>query len=237
MNNYINGNIRRIVPPVTLNLIIINTIVWLAQLVLPKYGFDLTDMLGLHFFISNAFNPLQIFSYMFLHSTDGIGHLFFNMFALWMFGSVIERFWGAKRYILFYITCGISAALVQELVWYISMPGDIINGVVEYVNTGYEVISRNDFLSSQTTIGASGAVFGLLLAFGMLFPNSKIYIYFFIPMKAKYFVILYGLAELLFGISGTMGSVAHFAHLGGMLGGIILIMLWRKKGYIDGPYN
>lgn len=215
-----NNTLNRFIPPVTLNIIIVTIIIWIAQIIIPS----LTNKLGLHFFLSDNFNPIQMFSYIFLHSTDSFNHIFFNMFALWMFGSIIENFWGSKRYLLFYITCGLSAALTQELVWWFSMPQEIL---LNYQNT----------LASLNTIGASGAIFGLLLAYGMLFPNSYLYVYFFIPIKAKYFVIIYGLLELFLGVTQTMSGVAHFAHLGGMIGGIILIFIWRNHRYIDGHYK
>lgn len=155
-------------------------------------------------------------------------HLFFNMFALWMFGNTLENIWGANRFLLFYFVCGIGAGLVQELVQYI-----------QYVTTpeGYETvriaanhdISMDDYLNMLTTVGASGAVYGILLAFGMMFPNSTLYIYFAIPIKAKWFVLLYGIIELYSGLNGA-DNVAHFAHLGGMLFGLILILYWKKKG-------
>ncbi|KGN99513.1 membrane protein [Porphyromonas macacae] len=225
-------------PPVTRNLIIINFLVWFAELVLPRYGIDLISIFGLHYFEASEFNPMQLFTYMFLHSDDSINHVFFNMFSLWMFGSLIERFWGKWRYLFFYITCGLSAAIVQEVVWFFSFHElALIGSDLVRIGSG-AVVQANEALNMAITVGASGAVFGLLLAFGMLFPNSKIFLLFIpIPIKAKYFVIIYGVAELFFGVSAVGDNVAHFAHLGGMLGGLILILLWRKKGEIDGPYN
>lgn len=231
MNILGNSNwINRFIPPVTLNIIIINFIVWFAQIVLPKYGFDVTRLMGLHFFVSESFNPIQLFTYMFLHSPESMNHLFFNMFSVWIFGSTIENTLGTKKYIFYYITCGLFAALTQEITWYLSTPSDIIYGD-KYVDVGFAIMTAKEYLSELITVGASGSIFGLLLAFGMLYPNNKVYIYFLFPIKAKYFVIIYGLIELFFGISGTMDNVAHFAHLGGMLGGIILMIMWKNKGY------
>lgn len=225
-------------PPVTRNLIIINFLVWFAELVLPRYGIDLISIFGLHYFEASEFNLMQLFTYMFLHSDDSINHVFFNMFSLWMFGSLIERFWGKWRYLFFYITCGLSAAIVQEAVWFFSFHELALMGSDLVRIGGGAVVQANEALNMAITVGASGAVFGLLLAFGMLFPNSKIFLLFIpIPIKAKYFVIIYGVAEFFFGVSAVGDNVAHFAHLGGMLGGLILILLWRKKGEIDGPYN
>lgn len=233
-------NLSNSLAPVTLRLIIINVLIWLTQMVLEhRFGIDLTQMLGLHYFPADDFSPLQGLSYMFLHSTSGIDHLFFNMFSLWMFGSVIERFWGAKRYLFFYIACGLTAAIAQEIVWHLELRS-ILPLANQWIDLGDGLPrSGRDFLNLLVTIGASGSVFGLLLAFGMLFPNSVIYLFFLpIPIKAKYFVVIYGLVELFLGINPSLGSnVAHFAHLGGMIGGLILILLWRKKGRIDGPYN
>lgn len=225
-------------PPVTRNLIIINFLVWFAELVLPRYGIDLISIFGLHYFEASEFNLMQLFTYMFLHSDDSINHVFFNMFSLWMFGSLIERFWGKWRYLFFYITCGLSAAIVQEAVWFFSFHELALLGSDLVRIGGGAVVQANEALNMAITVGASGAVFGLLLAFGMLFPNSKVFLLFIpIPIKAKYFVIIYGVAEFFFGVSAVGDNVAHFAHLGGMLGGLILILLWRRKGEIDGPYN
>lgn len=203
------------IPPVTLNLIIVNFIVWLAALTLPKIaGINLNYWLGLHYFAADDFNVVQLITYMFLHDTSGIEHIFFNMFSVFMFGRTLEAVWGGKRFLFYYITTGMGAALVQEAAWYFEL---------------HSAISE--------TVGASGAAFGILLAFGMLFPNAPLFIIFIpIPIKAKYFVIFYGLLELFFGVSGSMSSVAHFAHLGGMLFGFFLIRYWKKKGIGGGGF-
>lgn len=234
-------SLRHFAPPMTLRLIIINALMWLAQMILlHRHGIDLSDMLGMHYIAAESFSPLQLLSYMFLHSTSGIDHLFFNMFSLWMFGSTIERFWGQFRFLLFYVICGLTAALAQQGVWFFelleitALPSDSLVQLSSNV-----VLPAWQVLDMPVTVGASGAVFGLLLAFGMLFPNSSIFLLFLpIPIKAKYFVVIYGLIELFLGVSSRGGgTVAHFAHLGGMIGGFLLILLWRKKGRIDGPYN
>lgn len=230
-------------PPVVKNLIIINGLFYLATLVLGNtMNIDLSDLLGLHYFGSSQFSPYQFISYMFMHGN--ISHIFFNMFALWMFGSVLEQVWGPKKFLIYYMVTGIGAAVIQMLVIYIqvynaelSLTADQIAQVRE---TGYEILKNNqnfadpmmgklNALYNMTTIGASGAVFGLLLAFGMLFPNSLIYLYFFIPIKAKWFVIIYGAIELFSGVAYTGSNVAHFAHLGGMIFGFFLIIYWKKK--------
>ena len=142
-----------------------------------------------------------------------------------MFGGQIERLWGSRRFLIFYGVCALTAAITQQIVWYFGLHE------MALLSGGYAT-------EQYVTVGASGAIFGLLLAFGMLFPNAAIFIFFIpIPIKAKYFVVFYGIIELLLGIKGMASGVAHFAHVGGMIGGLILILLWRKKGKISGPYN
>ena len=231
--------LERFAPLVTRNLIFINLIVWLAQLVLPKsLGFDITDWGALHFYYGSAAHFYQYITYMFLHSTDSLMHILNNMFMLWMFGSVIERYWGPKRFLIYYLITGITAALTQQIVWAIDL-SSVTSGAYQFVNLGDNgIVPVAEFLNMPTTVGASGAVFGLLLAYGMLFPNSEMYYLFLpIPIKAKYIVLLFGAYELFSGVHATGSNVAHFAHLGGMIGGIILILLWRRKKIISGPYN
>ena len=220
----------RLAPPVVRNLIVINLIIWVASIVLLRRGIDLNDLLGLHYFAADKFRLFQLVSYIFLHSTSSLEHVLSNMFAVWMFGSAIEQVWGSRRFILFYMLCGISAGLTQELFWMYELSG--IEGY-QMVDIGTEILSTRAFLDLLITVGASGSVFGLLLAYGMLFPNSYVFVGFFIPLKAKYFVLIYGALELYAGTHNTGGSIAHFAHLGGMIGGLILILLWRKKGEIS----
>jgi len=214
-----------VLPNVVKNLIIINVLFFLGTLASQSlFDFDLNDMLGLHYLTSSKFMPHQLFTYMFMHG--GFEHLFFNMFALWMFGSTLENIWGAKKFLFYYLICGIGAALVQEGVWYFRFD-DIMN--YEFVRTSSALIPARDYIDLFVTIGASGSVFGLLLAFGMMFPETKIYLYFFVPIKTKWFVIGYGLIELMNGVFGRGGDVAHFAHLGGMLFGLALILYWKKR--------
>ncbi len=231
--------LERFAPLVTRNLIFINLIVWLAQLILPKsLGFDITDWGALHFYYGSTAHFYQYITYMFLHSTDSLMHILNNMFMLWMFGSVIERYWGPKRFLIYYLITGITAALTQQIVWAIDL-SSVTSGAYQFVNLGDNgIIPVAEFLNMPTTVGASGAVFGLLLAYGMLFPNSEMYYLFLpIPIKAKYIVLLFGAYELFSGVHATGSNVAHFAHLGGMIGGIILILLWLRKKIISGPYN
>lgn len=226
------------IPPVTKNLIIINFLLWLATFVLKnKFNIDLTDYLGLHYITSDGFNAAQLITYMFMHDPNSIGHVFFNMFSVFIFGRTLEAVWGAKRFLFYYFTTGIGAGIIQELVWFLSVAGEssiaaeTIHGTM--VNVPIEI-----YTSLLNTVGASGAVFGILLAFAMLFPNAEMFLMFIpIPIKAKYFVAFYGIVELFFGVAGNAGdNVAHFAHLGGMLFGLILILYWRKKGIGGGPY-
>ena len=212
-------------PTVTKNLLIINVLLFLGKLVAQKYGIDLTNYLGLHFFLAPDFNLAQLVTYMFMHAN--FTHIFFNMFALWMFGRTLETVWGPKRFLTFYMVCGLGAGVVQELVQFVNY--SLTYAQYDSVNTGVSIIPMSQFLNLWTTVGASGAVYGILLGFGMLFPNSEMFVFPIpMPIKAKYFVIGYAALELLLGMAGG-DSVAHFAHLGGMLFGWLLIIYWRKK--------
>lgn len=266
-------------PPVVKNLLIINVLFFLATEVLgPTLNIDLTDYLGLHYFAAQKFAPYQFVTYMFMHG--GFSHILFNMFALWMFGTVLEQVWGPKKFLLYYIVTGIGAALVHYLVFYFEVT-PVLNSMDAFLakpdlatlqqfasNHKFNLIRSSDdlaqsfnsfqlnystlqhepsnmqamqesvnfvasyrehFLNLPVVVGASGAIYGLLLAFGMLFPNSLIYVYFFIPMKAKWFVIIFGAIELFSGFWDQNSNVAHFAHLGGMIFGFFLIMYWKKK--------
>lgn len=216
----------RVLPPVVKHLLIINAILFLATFTLNRFNIDLSDYLGLHFFLAKDFMPYQLLTYMFMHAN--FEHIFFNMFALWMFGNTLENIWGSKRFLLFYIVCGLGAALCQEVVQFIDFEIRTDWRGLAVLNDG-----MREVLNTWNTVGASGAVYGLLLAFGMLFPNSRIYLYFLFPIKAKWFVIGYAVIELLSGFFSS-GNVAHFAHLGGMLFGLILILIWKKKGKLYG---
>lgn len=221
------------IPPVTKNLIIINLLFWLAEIVLPRVGIDLVKYLGLHYFAASDFNAVQLVTYMFMHDPGSFGHVFFNMFSVFMFGRTLEMVWGSKRFLIYYLTTGIGAGLVQEVTWFFSLR-DAIDATI--VQAGWE--TTRTLLNNVITIGASGAVFGILLAFGMLFPNAELFIMFIpIPVKAKYFVIFYGIVELFLGVGNFSGdNIAHFAHLGGMLFGFFLIRYWKKKGFGNGQY-
>ena len=225
----------RELPVVTKNLLYINGLMFLALMVAEKYGLDLNEYLGLHLFVADDFKPFQIVTYMFMHGD--FMHLLFNMFALFMFGRVLENVWGPKRFLTFYMFTGIGAGLIQEVVQFIYYETQL--AMYSGVNLGSGlIVPMSQYLNMWITVGASGAIYGILLAFAMTFPNEKLFIMPFpFPIKAKYFVIIFGIIELLSGMSNRAGdNVAHFAHLGGMLFGLILILYWRKKGDINGPY-
>ena len=236
----------KLLPEVIKNLLIINGLFFLATVVFGDVlGMGLTQSLGLYMPGSSHFEPYQIITHMFMHG--GFGHIFFNMFALWMFGYTLENIWGGRRFLIYYLVTGLGAAFLHLGINYIeaSMLRD------ELMNMGYtagelERYLQMDGYSSSwpqalqqyvlkyniPTVGASGAVFGVLLAFGMMFPNQYIYVYFALPVKAKYFVAIYGALELFNGIANDPDSnVAHFAHLGGMLFGYLLIRYWRSQRF------
>ena len=267
MDNYrLTG--YRLLPPIVKNLLIINTLIYLFTIFSAEYlNLDLFKLLGLFSFDSEYFRWYQFVTYMFMHGS--FSHLFFNMFALWMFGAAVENYWGPKRFLYFYFIVGITAGLFNDTIMWLShremisaynafasspSPEVFLKLVKEYFpqyikpvtdwiynwethpdNPAY-IKEATDFLATQIyktinipMVGASGAIFGLLLAFGMLFPNALIFIYFLFPIKAKYFVVLYGVLELFLGVMNEPGdNVAHFAHLGGMIFGFILIKYWQK---------
>ncbi|MCM1319574.1 MAG: rhomboid family intramembrane serine protease [Muribaculaceae bacterium] len=243
---------QRRIPPITLNLLIINIAMWLICSLMPSFGETIYNTLGLHYWKSASFNPIQPITYMFLQaplgSGAGLGHIFFNMFALYMFGRILEMTWGARRFFIFYMVCGIGAAVVQEVVWMIELPSDYLHALAEQngisIAQMQQLIDANPqeasaamkmMASHYLTIGASGAVFGLLLGFGCTYPNVPMYLFFIpVPIKAKYLVIGYAVLELFFGVSGTLSSVAHYAHLGGMLFALPLIWYWHKTGKLHG---
>jgi membrane associated rhomboid family serine protease len=238
MNNYRSSFLSSI-PPVVKNIIAINIILWLATEMLPtimlRMGLivDLTDILGMHYWASDKFNPAQLITYMFMHA--GFNHIFFNMFALYMFGGVLEQMWGPKKFLVYYIVTGIGAGIIQQLFWTVEYHSAIaaINDAIstKMMDVPTLLAQKELFLNSLITVGASGSVFGLLLAFGWLFPEVRLMLLFFpVPIKARIFVLIYGVAELFMGVAKFQGdSVAHFAHLGGMLFGAALILFWKKK--------
>ncbi len=220
MNMYAQNRI--VVPPVVKNLLIINLLVFFAEIMLPIGVRNwISDNWSLHFFRSDEFNVGQLFTYMFMHAN--FTHLFFNMLALWMFGRILEYDMGSRRFLVYYLMCGIGAGIIQLGAYYIDYMSLVGN---------YSPASVARWANDVSTVGASGAVFGLLLAFGMIHPNNIIMLMFPpVALKAKWFVVIYGVVELLLGIRGG-GGVAHFAHVGGMLWGWILLRYWRRRNEI-----
>ena len=214
------------IPTMTKNLLVINVLAYLATWVLQRSGVDLNGLLGLHFFMASDFRVYQFLTYMFLHGS--FTHILFNMFALWMFGAVIERVWGPKKFLFYYIVCGIGAGIVQELVQYGNYVAQGLSAY-QYVSIGGSQIPMADYINLWTTIGASGAVYGILLAFGMIFPNERLFIIPFpFPIKAKWLILGYIAIELFSAMSGPGDGIAHMAHLGGMLFGFLLIRYWQN---------
>lgn len=222
-------------PPVTKNIIIINVLFFLASFVAPRYGVNLNDWLGLHFILASDFKLFQLFTYMFMHG--GYMHIFFNMLAVWMFGRVMESTWGSRRFLIFYLVCGVGAGVIQELA---QLADYYWSGMADYqfVNTGSRLIPMDTYLNLLTTVGASGAVYGVLLAFGLTYPEERMFVFPIpVPIKAKYFVIGYAVIELMLGFQSGSDGVAHFAHLGGMLVGFLLILYWARGGsFLSGGY-
>lgn len=209
---------------VVFNLILINVLLFIITLI---SGGQLENILGLHYFANPEFRPYQLITHMFMHG--GWMHILFNMYALWLFGTILERVWGPRRFLTFYMITGFGAValhvLVQALVVY------------HYAGTFFpsmEMAEQSEGIASiyfSNTVGASGAIFGVLVGFGMLFPNTELYLYFIpIPIKAKYLVIGYVGLELFLGISNHQRDVAHFAHLGGALFGFLLVKYWNRRG-------
>ncbi len=231
------------IPPVVKNLILINVVMLLAAYTATGvFNFDLNGALGLYFPGSDHFKPYQVITHMFMHG--GFAHLFFNMFALFMFGRVLEAVWGPKRFFIYYFVSGLGAALTHETVialQYHKLVGAISPDQLQMVlEKGTEIwqsgrnftdanMGQLNLLLNIPTVGASGAVFGVLLAFGVLFPNTQLMLLFPpIPIKAKWLVIAYGGLELYLAITQPGSQIAHAAHLGGMIFGYILIRIWKK---------
>jgi membrane associated rhomboid family serine protease len=241
MNGYSRGFFG--LPPVVKNIIMINVLMLLAYYAAASvFDVNLNALLGLYFPKSEHFMPVQIVTHLFMHG--GFWHLFFNMYALFIFGQILETTWGPKRFFIYYITCGLGAALIHESViavqYYNIMkvigPAEFQTVIQEgsaYFNQGQLFTNEHmrdlQLLLNTPTVGASGAVFGILLAFGMLFPNTQLMLLIPpMPIKAKYFVLLYGAIELYLAVTQPGSNVAHAAHIGGMLFGYILIRYWRR---------
>jgi membrane associated rhomboid family serine protease len=241
MNGYGRGLFG--LPPVIKNIIMINVLMLLAYYAANSvFSYNLNELLGLYFPKSDSFKPLQILTHMFMHAN--FLHLFFNMYALYIFGQVLESVWGPKRFLIYYLVCGLGAALVHESVIafeYNKLTNLLTSDQVQLViNEGSAVLKRGmeyedvtmkslQYLLNRPTVGASGAVFGILLAFGLLFPNTQLMLLIPpIPIRAKYFVLIYGGITLYLAFSEPGSNIAHAAHLGGMLFGYILIRYWQK---------
>lgn len=236
-------------PPVTKNLIIINALIWLVEVIAPQFGQNgIIRHLGLHFVGASHFNPAQVITYMFVHDQRTFFHVFFNMFTLFFFGPALENVWGTRKFLFYYMVCGVGAALIQEGVWALEWKTEYIDALASLNHLSKAEMSQvvadglahgdasllsaiDAFQNSMVTVGASGAIFGVLLGFAFLFPNIPMYLFFIpVPIKAKYMVAGYAVIEFFCGVSGSMSTVAHFAHLGGMLFGLGLLLYWRHKG-------
>lgn len=245
---FFGGGINNM-PPVTKNIIIINALIWLVEAIAPQFGQNgIIRHLGLHFVGATHFNPAQIVTYMFVHDQRTFLHVFFNMFTLFFFGPMLERIWGSKKFLFYYMVCGVGAALIQEGVWALEWNREYVDALAklnhvsgaeirEWISQGLaegdsNVISGiNAYKNSMVTVGASGAIFGILLGFAFIFPNMPLYLFFIpVPIKAKYMVAGYAVIEFFCGVSGAMSTVAHFAHLGGMIFGLALLLYWKSKG-------
>jgi membrane associated rhomboid family serine protease len=215
------------IPTITKQLLIINCIAFLASQLVPS----ITSWCGLHYWQASQFHIYQLVTYIFMHG--GWAHLFFNMFALWMFGAVMERTWGSKRFIIYYLVCGIGAGLLQEIsqtfmVYYAISP-ESMNQFLEISRISPDTLLQQQ-LNMMTTVGASGSIYGILLAFGMTYPEERMFIIPIpFPIKAKWLVIGYAGLEIGLALSNSGDGVAHVAHLGGMLFGFFLIRHWRKS--------
>lgn len=207
MNEQYSPTGFKVLPTIVKHLLIINVLMYFAYYVLLKQGIiNLNYYLGIWSLSTGLFRIWQPLTYMFMHGS--FDHLFFNMFSLWMFGSALENYWGSKRFLFYYLVCGIGAGLLNMLV-----PG------------------------AHVSVGASGAVYALLLAFGMMWPNNYIYLYFLVPIRTKWFIIGMIVIELFEGIFRSTDGIAHFAHLGGMLIGFLIILYWKRHGGMTGDFS
>ena len=239
MNRFFSG-IMSNTPPVVKNLLILNVVIFLGTLAFRQFfNVDLNRLLGLFYIQSPYFGPWQYVTYMFMHGN--ITHIFFNMWALWIFGKALESVWGSQRFLIYYLVTAIGAALVHTMVLYIQLGPDVaalkaaysvdrINPklLMEILKPGNPFYELGRGLLTPT-VGASGAVYGVLLAFGMLFPNTQLFIIPIpFPIKAKWLVIGFGALEIFLGVTRTGDHIAHFAHLGGMVFGYIMIRYWNR---------
>lgn len=240
--SYFNNNPYRpsgfgYLPVVTKNIILINVIVYVLTLVLKStQDVDLTDYLGLHYHLASDFRPHQFITYIFMHDTHSFSHILFNMLGVYVFGQALEQVWGPKRYLIFYIVTGLGAALAQYAIMHFQIQDTLALVNQSLASPDMSSAERADlitrkyyYLNSKVIVGASGSLFGLLGAFGLLFPNTELLIYFLFPIKAKWLVTLYGAFEIFSGLRNDPGdNVAHFAHIGGLVVGIVLVLIWKR---------
>lgn len=232
MNEYRPGGSFQILPPVIKNLIVINVLLFLLKKVIAQYsGINLDYVLGLFHWDSPYFRIWQPLTHIFMHFD--FSHLLFNMLALWMFGNTIENVLGRNRFIILYFVAGFGAALCQSLVYYYEFAPLIAELKTLPADVQFQYLNNPRFPLNTPMIGASGAVYGVLFAFGYLFPNLPVYLYFLFPIKAKWLIIGYIGIELLSGFKNSVGdNVAHFAHLGGMLFAFLILKYWKNKRII-----
>jgi membrane associated rhomboid family serine protease len=239
------------IPPVTKNLLLLNIAFFIASLVLAQNGMDISRKLGAHYFNSPLFQPFQIVTHMFMHSLTDYFHIIFNMILLVMFGGHLERIWGSKRYFLFYVACGLGAIVLYNSIGMFQIY-ELKNALVsdgydlrilnsQVVSESFDSIEMHSLASQEllqnyinltfsTMVGASGAIFGLLAGFAMLFPNTELMLLFPpIPIKAKYLIGGYFAFEVYSSIYRSGDQIAHLAHVGGAIVGIIIILIWRKR--------
>ena len=218
----VNFGMGQSIPPITKNLLIINVLVFFAQMAFER-TYPVYDMFGLHHYTSELFKPYQLVTHMFMHG--GFMHLFFNMFALYMFGGTVERLWTPKKFFLFYFACGLGAAAVQ-MGWYAFENRELDQAVL----SSADYITYQMLLAQQVTVGASGAIMGLLVAFGFSFPNTQLIVFPIpVPIKAKWAITGMIALDVFGGFASLPGDqVAHFAHLGGAVTGLIMLMIWKR---------
>lgn len=215
----------QVLPVVIKNLIIINGLVWLAQITIGQDLISIENLFALHHFSSQFYQPWQYITYMFLHSSESFFHILFNMFALWMFGSTLENLWGPGRFLIFYLVCGLGAGITQAL----ALTYDISQYTALF-DAGKISVEELYMMANVPTLGASGAVMGIFAAFAYTFPNSQMIILPIpFPIKAKWALLGLAVLDLIGGVSSASTGIAHFAHLGGALVGIIIVMIWNRK--------
>ncbi len=215
----------QVLPVVIKNLLIINGLVWLAQITIGQDLISIEDLFALHHFSSQYYHPWQYITYMFLHSSESFFHILFNMFALWMFGSTLENLWGPGRFLIFYLVCGLGAGITQAL----ALTYDITQYTAMF-DAGRMSAEELYMMVNVPTLGASGAVMGIFAAFAYTFPNTQMIILPIpFPIKAKWALLGLAVLDLLGGVSSSSTGIAHFAHLGGAAVGIVIVMIWNRN--------